>query len=79
MRDYTVEMIATSKKQMIVTAENAEDASKIVDSIIRKTNLVSFDNGDVALIEVEISPDKETDYSDNDVYISEVKPKPIKE
>lgn len=64
---------------MIVTAKTAEEASKIVDSIIRKTNLISFDNDDVALIEVEISPDNETDYSDNDVHFGEVKPKPIKE
>ena len=79
MRDYIVELVATSKKQIIVTAKTAEEASKIVDSIIRKTNLISFDNDDVALIEVEISPDKETDYSDNDVHFGEVKPKPIKE
>lgn len=79
MRDYIVELVATLKKQMIVTAVNAEEASKIADIIIRKTDLISFDNDDVALIEVEISPDKETDYSDNDVHFGEVKPKPIKE
>ncbi len=77
MRDYIVELIATSKKQMIVTAKTAEEASKVADIIIRKTDLISFDNDDVALIEVEISPNKETDYSDNDVHFDEVKLKPI--
>ena len=78
MRDYIVELVATSKKQMIVTAETAEKAGKAVDLIIRKTNLVSFNNDDVALVEVEISPDEETDYSDSDVHFDEIKFKPIK-
>lgn len=78
MRDYIVELVATSKKQMIVTAETAEEASKAVDLIIRKTNLVSFDNEDVSLIDVEIYPNEETDYADSDVHFNEVKLKPIK-
>ena len=73
MRDYIVELIATSKKQMIATAENAEEASNAVDLIIRKTNMVNFNNDDVSFIEVEIAPKEETDYADNDVHIGEVK------
>ena len=48
MRDYIVEMIATSKKQMIVTAESAEEVGKAVELIIRNTNMVTFNNEDVA-------------------------------
>lgn len=77
MRDYIVELVATSKKQMIVTAETAEEASKAVDLIIRNTNLLSFENEDVSLIEVMIYPDEETDYADSDVHFSDVKLKPI--
>jgi len=73
MRNYIVELIATSRKQMIVTAENAEEASKAVDLIIRKTNMVNFKNEDVNYIEVEIAPKEETDYADSDVHIGEVK------
>lgn len=73
MRDYIVELIATSKKQMIVTAENAEEAAKAVDLIVRNTDMVNFKNEDVAFIEVEIAPKEETDYADNDVHIGEVK------
>ena len=72
MRDYIVEMIATSKKQMIVTAESAEEVGKAVELIIRNTNMVTFNNEDVACIEVEIAPKEETDYSDSDVHIGEV-------
>ena len=73
MRNYIVELIATSKKQMIVTAKNAEEASNAVDLIIRNTNMVNFNNDDVKYIEVEIAPNEKTDYADNDVYIGEVK------
>ena len=73
MRDYIVEMIATAKKQMIVTAESAEEVGKAVELVIRNTNMVKFNNEDVVCIEVEIAPNEETDYADNDVHISEMK------
>lgn len=72
MRDYIVEMIATSKKQMIVTAESAEEVGKAVELIIKNTNMVTFNNEDVACIEVEIAPKEETDYADCDVHIDEI-------
>ena len=72
MRDYIVELLATSKKQMIVTAENAEEAAKAVDLIVRNTNMVNFKNEDVAFIEVEIAPKEETDYADSDVHIGKL-------
>ena len=72
MREYIVEMIATSKKKMVVTATTAEEASKSVDLIIRNSNMVNFTNEDVECIEVEIAPKEETDYADSDVHISEI-------
>ena len=77
MRDYIVEMIATSKKQIVVKAKNAEGASKIVDLIIRNTDMVNFKNEDVSYIEVEIAPNEETDYEDNDVHFSQIAPKKV--
>ena len=73
MRNYIVELIATSRKQMIVTAKSAEEVGKAVELIIRNTNMVTFNNEDVACIEVEIAPKEETDYADSDVHIGEVK------
>lgn len=77
MRDYIVELVATSKKQIIVTAETAEEAGEAVDLIIRRTDLVKFDNDDVKLVEVEVSPNEKTDYADNDIHISEIVKKQI--
>ena len=72
MREYTVELVGTSKKSFSIIAENAEEASKAADLIMRKTNVIQFDNNDVVCIELEISPVEETDYADNDVHISEI-------
>ena len=72
MKEYTVELLATSKKQFSIIAESAEEASKSADLIMRKTNVVQFDNNDVVCVELEISPAEETDYADNDVHISEI-------
>lgn len=72
MREYTVELVGTSKKSFCIIAENAEEASKYADLIMRKTNMVQFDNNDVVCVELEIFPVEETDYADNDVHISEI-------
>ena len=72
MKEYTVELLATSKKQFSIIAESAEEASKSADLIMRKTNVVQFNNNDVVCVELEISPTEETDYADNDVHISEI-------
>ena len=72
MREYTVELLATSKKRFSIIAESAEEASKSADLIMRKTNVVQFDNNDVICIELEISPAEETDYADNDVHMDEI-------
>lgn len=72
MREYTVELVGTSKKSFSIIAENAEEASKAADLIMRKTNVIQFDNNDVVCVELEISPVEETDYADNDVHISEI-------
>ena len=56
----------------LVAAESAEEASKSADLIMRKTNVVQFNNNDVVCVELEISPTEETDYADNDVHISEI-------
>ena len=72
MRDYIVELVGTSKKHFSIMAESAEEASKSADIIMRKTNVIQFDNNDVICIELEISPAEETDYADNDVHISEI-------
>ena len=73
MREYTVELIGTSKKSFSVKAESAEEASKAADIIMRKTNVIQFDNNDVICVEMEISPLDDTDYANNDVHMSEVK------
>ena len=73
MREYTVELLGTSKKSFSIIAENAEEASKYADLIMRKTNMVQFDNNDVVYVELEIFPAEETDYADDDVHIGEVK------
>ena len=72
MREYTVELVGTSKKSFSIIAESAEEASKYADLIMRKTNMVQFDNNDVVCVELEIFPVEETDYADNDVHISEI-------
>ena len=72
MREYIVELVGTSKKHFSIMAESAEEASKSADIIMRKTNVIQFDNNDVICIELEISPAEETDYADNDVHISEI-------
>lgn len=72
MREYTVELVGTSKKSFSIIAETAEEASKAADLIMRKTNVIQFDNNDVVCVELEISPAEETDYADNDVHISEI-------
>ena len=53
-------------------AESAEEASKSADIIMRKTNVIQFDNNDVICIELEISPAEDTDYADNDVHMDEI-------
>ena len=73
MREYTVELLGTSKKSFSIIAESAEEASKYADLIMRKTNMVQFDNNDVGCVELEIFPAEETDYADDDVHIGEVK------
>ncbi len=69
MKEYTVELLATSKKKFAIIAESAEEASKSADLIMRKTNVVQFDNNDVVCVELEIFPAEETDYEDNDVHM----------
>lgn len=70
MKEYTVELLATSKRQFSIIAESAEEASKSADLIMRKTNVVQFDNNDVVCVELEIFPAEETDYEDNDVHMA---------
>lgn len=72
MREYIVELVGTSKKHFSIMAESAEEASKSADIIMRKTNVIQFDNNDVICIELEISPAEETDYADNDVHMDEI-------
>ncbi len=72
MREYIVELTGISKKSFSIIAKTAEEASQAADLILRKTNMIQFDNNDVDYVEVEISPSQETDYADNDVHISEV-------
>ena len=72
MREYIVELVGTSKKHFSIMAESAEGASKSADIIMRKTNVIQFDNNDVICIELEISPAEETDYADNDVHMDEI-------
>lgn len=72
MREYTVELLATSKKRFSIIAESAEEASKSADLIMRKTNVVQFDNNDVVCVELEIFPAEETDYADNDVHMAKI-------
>ena len=73
MRQYIVELTGISKKKFSIIAKSAEEASKTADLIVRKTNLIQFDNNDVVCIELEIFPSEETSYEDNDVHISEIK------
>ena len=73
MREYIVELVGTSKKHFSIMAESAEEASKSADIIMRKTNVIQFDNNDVICVELEIFPTEESDYADNDVHIGEVK------
>lgn len=72
MREYIVELVGTSKKHFSIMAESAEEASKSADIIMRKTNVIQFDNNDVICIELEISPAEDTDYADNDVHMDEI-------
>ena len=72
MREYIVELVGTSKKHFSIMAESAEEASKSADIIMRKTNVIQFDNNDVVCVELEISPAEETDYADNDVHMDEI-------
>lgn len=73
MREYTVELLGTSKKRFSIIAESAEEASQAADLIMRKTNMIQFDNNDIVRVELEIFPTEETDYADNDVHMSEIK------
>lgn len=70
MREYTVELLGTSKKRFAIIAESAEEASKAADLIMRKTNVIQFDNNDVVCVELEIFPAEEADYEDNDVHMA---------
>ena len=68
-----VELTGISKKNFSFVAKSAEEASKTADLIVRKTNLIHFDNSEVVCIKLEIFPSAETSYEDNDVHIGEIK------
>lgn len=72
MREYTVELLGTSKKSFSIIAETADEAGKAAELIVRKTNMIQFNNNDVISVELEIFPAEETDYADSDVHIGEV-------
>ena len=58
MREYIVELVGTSKKHFSIMAESAEEASKSADIIMRKTNVIQFDNNDVFVLNLKFLPQK---------------------